>query len=180
MLKSLFVTLAYLGLAAAARAADTGEVVVIDGLKSAAPASWKKGQPTNQMQHAVFTLPKANGDKEDAALTVFFFGPGGGGGVDANIKRWQGMFKAPAAENAKTEKTKVGDVKVTTLDVSGTYLFKARPFDPNAKVEEKPDFRMIGVIFESTNGPYFMRLVGPAKTVESHKKGFDEWLKNFK
>jgi hypothetical protein len=180
MLKTLLVTVGCLGFVAGARAADKGEVVEIDGLKSAAPASWKKGQPTNQMQHAVFALPKAEGDKEDATLTVFFFGPGGGGGVDANVKRWQGMFKAPAGENSKTEKSKVGDVQVTTVDLNGTYLFKARPFDPNAKAEEKPDFRMIGVVFASKNGPYFMRLVGPAKTVEKHKKDFDEWLKNFK
>jgi hypothetical protein len=132
------------------------------------------------MQFAVFTLPKAEGDKEDASLTIYFFGAGGGGGVDANVKRWQGMFKAPAGENSKTEKTKVGDVPVTALDISGTYLFKAQPFNPQAKTEEKPDFRMVGVVFESKNGPYFMRLVGPTKTVEKHKKEFDEWLKNFK
>src|SRR5262249_42601795 len=156
------------------RAADQGEVVEIDGLKSAAPAAWKKGMPANQFQYAVFTLPKAAGDKEDASLTIYFFNTGGGGGVDANLKRWRDMVKAPAGENAKTDKMKVGDVPVTALDVQGTYLFKARPFDPNAKAEEKPDYRMVGVIFESKNGPYFMRLVGPAKTVEAHKKAFDE------
>ena len=131
------------------------------------------------MQYAVFTLPKVEGDKEDASLTIYFF-MGQGGSVDQNIKRRQGMFKAPAGDNSKTEKLKVGDVKVTTLDVNGTYLFKARPFDPNSKAKEKPNFRMVGVIFESKNGPYFMRLVGPAKTVEKNKKDFDEWLKNFK
>jgi hypothetical protein len=179
MLKTLLVTVGCLGFVAGVRAADKGDVVEIDGLKSAAPASWKKGQPTSQMQYAVFTLPKAAGDKEDATLTIYYF-QGQGGGVDANVKRWQGMFKAPAGENSKKEAMKVGDVPVTTVDISGTYLFKARPFDPNAKTEEKPDFRMIGVVFESKKGPYFMRLVGPAKTVEKHKKEFDDWLKNFK
>jgi hypothetical protein len=178
MMRTLTLTLLGLTLAAGARAADKGDVVEIDGLKSAAPTAWKKGAPANQFQYAVFTLPKADGDKEDASLTVYFFGQGGGGGVDANLKRWQGMFKPPAGENAKPEKFKVSDVPVTKLDVQGTYLFKARPIDP--KAEEKPDFRMVGVIFESKNGPYFMRLVGPAKTVEAHKKEFDEWLKNFK
>jgi hypothetical protein len=150
----------------------------IDGSKSAAPAGWKKGTPANQMQYAVFTLPKADGDQDKTTLTIYFFGPGGGGGVDANVKRWQGMFKAPAGDNAKRQTLKVGDAKVTTLDLSGTYLFKARPMDATA--QEKPDYRMIGVVFESKNGPYFMRLVGPAKTVEKNKKDFDQWLKNFK
>jgi hypothetical protein len=179
-MKLMWATMACLALAAGARGDGKGEAVELDGLKSTAPASWKKGQPASQMQYAVFTLPKADGDPEDATLTVYFFGTGSGGGVDANVKRWQGMFKGAAAEKSKTEKMKVGGVPVTTLDVSGTYLFKARPFDPSAKTEEKPDFRMVGVVFESKNGPYFMRLVGPAKTVEKHKKEFDEWLKNFK
>jgi hypothetical protein len=183
MFRTLLAATSCLGLIGGVRAADKGEVIELDGLKSAAPASWKKEEPTEMQKafrKAQFRIVKEAGDPEDAEVVVFFFGPGGGGGVDANIKRWQGMFKAPAAETAKTEKTKVGDVKVTTLDINGTYLFKARPFDPNAKAEEKPDFRMVGVIFESKNGPYFMRLVGPAKTVEKHKKEFDDWLKNFK
>jgi len=169
------VTIALLVFSAAARA---DEVVEIDGMKSKAPDSWKKGTPATAMQYAVFTLPKVEGDSEDASLTVYFFSPGGGGGVEANLTRWKGMFKAPAGEKAKVDKFKVGDVEVTTIDLSGTYLFKARPMDATAV--EKPDFRMISAIFASKNGPYFMRFVGPAKTVDKHKAEFDDWLKNFK
>ena len=157
----------------AARADD----FVIDGLKSKIPDSWKKGT-AGSMETARFSLPKAEGDSEDAAVLVFFFGPGGGGGAEANVARWKGMFKPPAGEKAKVEKSKVGDVEVTTVDVTGTYLFKAKPIDQ--AVTEKPDFRMIGVVFASKNGPYFMRFIGPAKTVEKHKKEFDGWLKGFK
>jgi hypothetical protein len=177
MMRHLWTGALVLALVGGARAADTVE---IEGLKSAAPAGWKKGTPATAMQKAVFTLPKADGDKDDATLTVYYFGTGGAGGVDANIKRWQGMFKPPAAEQSKTDKFKVGDRDVTTVDVSGTYLFKARPFDPNATAEEKPDYRMVGVVFETKNGPYFMRLVGPKNSVEKNKKDFDGWLKNFK
>jgi hypothetical protein len=181
MLRHLWTGALVLAVAAGARAADKGEAVEMDGLKSTAPAAWKKGTPANQFQYAVFTLPKADGDKDDTTLTIYYFNPGGGGGKDANIQRWKGMFKAPAADNAKVNQFKVGDVPVTEVDVSGTYLFKmGGPFNPNAKTEEKPDYRMVGVIFESKNGPYFMRLVGPAKSVEKGKKDFDEWLKNFK
>ena len=81
---------------------------------------------------------------------------------------------------AKTDEFKVAGAPVTEVDLHGTYLFKARPFDPNAKTEEKPDYRMVGVVFESKGGTYYMRLVGPAKSVEKDKKEFDDWLKNFK
>jgi len=80
----------------------------------------------------------------------------------------------------KVETMKVGDVKVTYLDIQGTYLSKFPPNAPNAKTVAKPDHRMLAVMFESKNGPFFIRVVGPSQTVERHKKGFDEWLKSFK
>jgi hypothetical protein len=170
-----FVTLA---VALPARAAD-GEDVDLGGLKSKAPAAWKKAEP-GRMQMAAFDLPKADGDKEGAKLLIFYGGPAGMGDKEGNIKRYKGMFKAPAGDKAKVETTKVGKSEVTSVDVTGTYLFKAAPFDPNAKAEEKPDFRMIAVIFETPKGPYYLRFIGPQKSVEKNKKDFDEWVKNFK
>ena len=43
-----------------------------------------------------------------------------------------------------------------------------------------PDYRQLYVILDTKEGQYYMTLVGPAKTIEKHKKGFDAWLKNFK
>jgi hypothetical protein len=168
-----------------ARAQDRkGSVVTLDGLKSQAPADWVEEKTTSQMRYKQFRLPAAQGDKENAELIIFFFGPGGGGSAADNVKRWKGMFEPPAGKKiddvAKVEKRKVGDVDVTYLDVQGTYLFKAQPFNPNSPTTPRPNYRMLGIVFESKNGPYFMRLVGPANTVGHHKTGFDEWLKNFK
>ena len=109
-------------------------------------------------------------------------------GMDARtlVRRFDnnGFFRAPEGKTiddvSRLQKFQVGDVKVTYLDVSGTFLSKNPPFDPNAKEVKKPDFRRFGVIFESPNGPYFITVTGPARTMEMHKKGFDEWLKNFK
>jgi hypothetical protein len=161
-----------------------GVKVEIDGLSSNAPAAWKEKKPANEMQYKVFSLPKAEGDKDDATLTVFYFGPGGGGGVAENIKRWKGMFEAPAGKSiddlAKVSEMMIGSVKVTYLDLTGTYLSKFPPFAPNAKITPMPDHRMLGVIFESPKGPYFIRVLGGAKTVAAHKDAFDAWLKNFK
>lgn len=168
----------------AAAAQDKGVSVGLDGLSSAAPAAWKEKKPANNMQFKVFALPKAEGDADDATLTIFFFGPGGGGGVKENLARWKKMMKAPDGksmdEAAKVDEFEVAKVKVTRVDMTGSYLHKAQPFNPDSPVEERKDQRFIGVVFESPNGPYFMRLVGPAKTVEKHAKGFEEWLKNFK
>src|SRR5207248_764687 len=123
-------------------------------------------------------------DKDEAEVVIFYFGEGGGGPVDDNIKRWKGMFVPPEGKKiddvAKVQKLKVGDVPVTYLDIHGTYSFQSPPSDPNAKTTRRFNYRMLAVVFESKKGPYFIRMVGPADTVAHYKKGFDEWLKGFK
>src|SRR5262245_52234925 len=161
-----------------------GTLVKLDDLQSRTPAEWKAQKRGNKMRAFQFVLPKAKADKQDAELVIFYFGPGGGGSATDNVKRWKGMFVPPEGKSiddvAKVTEMKVGKVPLTYLDVRRTYLYKERPFDPNAKVEKRPEHRLLGVVVESENGPYFIRLVGPAKTVEQHKKGFDDWLKAFK
>ena len=158
-------------------------VVEIDGLKSAVPADWKQEEVTSKFRTHHFRIPHVPDDKTDAEMMIFFFGAGSGGSADANVKRWKGMFIPPEGKKiddvAKVENFKVGDVNVTYLDVQGTYRFKERP-DPRSKEELRPDQRMLGVVFESPKGPYFIRLVGPAKTVTHNKKAFEDWVKGFK
>jgi hypothetical protein len=172
-----------LGVGSAGAGAAKGVVVEIDGLKSQAPATWVAEKPTSNLRVAQLRVPKVGADKQDAELVVFFF-KGQGGGVDANVQRWKGMFYPPRGKTiddvSRVEKMKVGNVPVTYLDVYGTYKFKKAPFIPDSEAELRPDYRMLAVYFDSRNGPYFLRLVGPAATVEQNKKGFDDWLKNFK
>jgi hypothetical protein len=161
-----------------------GTEVVLGSLKSRAPADWKKEEPAFKMRAYQFKVPRAEGDKVDAQMLIFHFPGGAGGSAADNIDRWKGMWMPPEGkkldEVAKVEKFKVGTVPVTYLDVHGTYLDKTPPFDPNAKTVRRPNYRQLAVVFESEDGPYFIRLTGPERTVEQHKKGFDNWLKAFK
>jgi hypothetical protein len=160
-----------------------GTIVEIDDLKSMAPADWKSEEVTSKFRTHHFLVPHIADDKADAELTIFFFGTGSGGSADANIKRWKGMFTPPEDKKiddvSKVENFKVGKVEVTYVDIQGTYKFIDRS-NPRAKEELRPDYRMLGVVFESPKGPYFFRLVGPAKTVEHQKKAFEDWVKGFK
>ena len=171
-------------LAVAARADDKGTATEIDGLKSTAPAGWKAKETNapNRVYH--FVLPKEKDDKFDGELIVFHFGNGQGGTAAANIDRWKKMITPSEGKKiddvSRVEETKVGGAKATVVDVHGTYTYKMRPFDPNEKGEQRENYRLIGVVLESANGPYFIRVTGPAKTIEAHKKGFDEWLKGMK
>src|SRR5262249_30910868 len=98
---------------------------------------------------------------------------------EENVKRWKGQFAPPAGKSiddvSKVEDLTVSGVKATYVDVQGTYT--PPPFE---KLPPKKDYRMLAVYWGSKNGPYFIRLTGPAKTVEHYKKSFDEWVKGFK
>jgi hypothetical protein len=160
--------------------AGKGTVVDLGGMQSRAPAGWKEEEPSNSMRYAQFRLPKAGDDKRDAEVVIFNLG----GSARDNVARWKDQFQPPAGKSiddvAKVTEMKVGDAQVTYLDIHGTYLFKAQPFNPAAKAEKLPDYRMLGVIFATPQKQFQIRCVGPAATVEKYKAGFDEWLKNFK
>jgi len=161
--------------------AAAGTPVTIDGLTSNAPEGWKEVPTTSQMRFKQFTIPRASGDQFDGELVIFYFGPGQGGDPDANITRWKAMFTPPEGKKiedvSKVDTVTIGAVKATLLDVHGTYKpsnMMGPPQDP------RPNHRMIGVVFASPQGPYFMRFVGPERTIERNKAGFDKWLKGFK
>jgi hypothetical protein len=160
--------------------AAAGVTVDLGGLKSTTPASWKEAPVSSPMRVKQFTVPGKDGDAE---LAIFYFGKGEGGSTQANLDRWKSQFKPADGGSgeppSKTSTVKVASGTATVLDVQGTYLFKARPMDPGPG-EPRANQRMLAVVMESPNGNYFIKLVGPAKTIEKNKKDFDAWLKAFK
>lgn len=149
------------------------------------PEGWKTIEPSSSMRVAQFALPKVAGDKEDAELVVFNFGPGQGGGVQANLDRWYGQFKQPdgssTKDKSKTAKKKTPDgMEVTVVDVSGTYVAPKRIGDPGAGTFNEPNYRMLAAIVAATDSDYFFKLVGPAKTVAKWSKSFDDFVVSVK
>ena len=183
-MRSLFAAVGVALLAALSGvAADTkGTTVTWADLKSTTPADWKEETPSSKLRQGQFKLPKAEGDKEDAEVAIFF--SPGGGGIEANLKRQLAAFepaKGKEKVTEKSEKIKVGGYDAVCQEVSGTLLKKTAPFDPNAKVTPLAGYKQIYVIFETKDGAVAsMWLRGPEKTVDMHKKGFDEWVKGFK
>jgi hypothetical protein len=145
------------------------------------PADWASETPTSSFRKAQFLLPRAQDDKEDASCIVFHFG-GEGGGAQANLDRWSSQFKQPdgsaSTAAAKTEQLTVNGLTQTRLDLSGTYLFKTTPMAPHHT--EKPDFRMLAAVVESSSGPWFVKLVGPEGTVSKWEASYKQFLDSFK
>lgn len=184
MMRRLLAVAAVVGFGSVVLAADDkGTAVEVAGLKGTAPAEWKSVEPSNRMRLLQFSLPKEKGDAADAELVVFSLP--GGGGIAANLQRQEAKFKLPEGvkkeDAVKTTDVKVGDFKGKYQDIKGTLLFKAAPFDPNAKVTEKAEYRQLYVIFEDEDkNTISIWVLGPEKTVEKHKKAFEAFIKSFK
>jgi len=145
------------------------------GLKFTPPAGWIAEKAPTGSRQAQYKLPRVQGDTEDAELIVYYFG-GGGGTPQANVARWVGEFTGPDGKpvnDAKiTHKTSNG-IPLTIVDVSGTYSSSMGMMQQGGP---KPGIRMLGVIAESGNGPWFIKLTGPERTVAKWKPSFDSFL----
>ena len=134
------------------------------------------------MRVATYGIPAEEGDGEDAECAVFYFGPGQGGTVEANIQRWYTQFEQPdgrpSSDVARLREDDINGIKVIVIDLPGTYLSSVGPMSPE-KVK-KPDFRMLGVIIEGPEGPVFFKLTGPEKTVARAEEEFESLVMSVK
>ena len=145
-----------------------------------APVAWKGRPAASAMRVAEFAVPRTAGDAEDADVVVYFFG-GSGGSVDANIERWVGQFRTaaggPVPAPARMASTS-GKLKITAIDVTGTYVAEVRP--GATERFNKPNFRMRAAVVETPKGPYFVKLTGPARTVTQALGDFDQFVKSLR
>ena len=95
-----------------------------------------------------------------------------------NVRRWIGQFRTPdgkpADDLAKVASRTVNGIKVTTVDIRGTYLFKRFPMARQAT--PKPGHRLLGAIAEAPQAPLFFKLVGLEKTVTSTEADFQRMI----
>ncbi|MDX6532199.1 MAG: hypothetical protein QOH41_4489 [Blastocatellia bacterium] len=146
-----------------------------------APDGWVKEQTTSKMRVAQYTLPKTEGDPADASLVLYYFGATQGGAVQANIDRWVNQMQqrdgSASKDKAKTETSTVNGLKVTSVDVSGTYTAEMAPGSGSA--HNDANYRMRAAVIETPKGNYFLKLVGPAKTMSHWDQSVTDFVKSF-
>jgi len=132
------------------------------------------------MRAATYAVPAAPGDAEAGECAVFYFGPGQGGGIEDNIKRWIGQFEQPdgrpSSSVAQIRKNTIGNLPVSMIDLSGSYTGGGGPMAA-AKVS-KPGYRLLGAIVPGPDGAVFFKFTGPAKTVAAHQAAFQQMLQS--
>ncbi|UCE68058.1 MAG: hypothetical protein JSU85_09120 [Candidatus Zixiibacteriota bacterium] len=150
------------------------------GLTWSVPAAWTIGAE-KPMRLATYIIKPAEGDTDSAECAVFYFGPEHGGEVDLNLQRWAGQFEQPDGRNsmdkAEIEAESRDDLKITTIDLTGTYLVSGAMMQVTGK---KDNYRLLGAIVEGPQGLVFFKMTGPQKTTESAEAGFKALLKSIK
>ncbi len=133
-----------------------------------APSRWQKAENPSPMRKATYKIPKADGDADDAELSV----TQAGGSVDANVDRWSKQFEKTADDTTRREVRTVGSVKVTVVELTGTFA-SGMPGQPS---NPKTDWAMLGAVVETQPQLTFFKLTGPKKTVLAAKSEFDQLI----
>jgi hypothetical protein len=156
-------------------------ILFLAGLTFNAPPAWTSVPTSSSMRVAQYSIPRAGGDAQDAELVVYYFG-GTGGSVEANIERWVGQMQQPDGRPSsavmKRQSRTVNGLKVTLVDVPGTYVAEMTP--GATQRHNSPNFHLRAAVIETANGPYFIKLTGPAKTVAASEKAFESFLGSVK
>ena len=148
------------------------------GLRLAPDPAWVARDPSSSMRTAEFTLGARDPGDEDASLVVYYFGPGTAGSVEANIDRWCGQFDQPGGTESRDlaviEARSINGLVVHTVDLGGIYVAETRP-GSGERVHE-PDYHLLAAIVETQAGPYYIKLMGPAATVDRWRSSYEGML----
>lgn len=142
------------------------------GLTTTKPEGWEPAVLESGMEKARYLVPAAEGE-EQASVVVFSIG--GGGEVQANIDRWAGQVTKPDGSpgEPKVEEFMVGDMKVSLVELLGTYQGMGMP-------AALPDQLFLSAIIDTSSGRIFIRLVGSQRTVEANREDYMAFLKGLK
>lgn len=150
-------------------AAQAGEDLAWD-----APPRFESAPNPNAMRKATYKIKRVEGDPEDAELSV----SRAGGSVEANITRWIGQFSERSGE-PKRHELNVGGIKVTVVEIRGTFSGSGMPGMPAAA--PKPNQAMLGAIAEMPSGEsWFFKMTGPEKTVLAARDDFDKLVNSLR
>ncbi len=134
------------------------------------PAGWLAQPPSSSMRIAQAAIPGPGGAGD---LAVFYFGPGGGGSVEANIERWVGQMET--SDPPRPETFEANGYRITWIDVQGTLKPSSMGMGP---ATEQPGSRLLGAVVEGPGGPWFFKATGPDATLGPGREAFVAMLKS--
>jgi hypothetical protein len=145
------------------------QAVSFQGMRSEVPSGWTRDTPSSGMRLLQFGVPAAGGG-EGAQFVVFYFGPGQGGSLEANVERWTAQFSNPDGSPVTPV---IGPVEspmpATLVELRGSY---ARGVGAGPGAESVPDRMLLAAVVETPAGNLYPQLHGPAELVASQREAF--------
>jgi len=155
---------------------SNGASVDLAGVTFNASAAWTD-LGASGMRAANYTFGPVDGDSEAAEVTVFAFGEGQGGDIEANMRRWIGQMQAADGGSAegvaqRSNLTSDADLFEHFIEIDGTFLKSSGGPMSQAPKTPMEGWRMVGAIIEAPHGNVFFKLVGPAATARAMEEDF--------
>jgi hypothetical protein len=133
------------------------------------PADWKWEVPGSSMRKAQLSVP--GGEAGPADVVFFHFGPGEGGGLQANVDRWFAQF---GNSNTAQREVAVGETRIVFVEAEGTFQ-SGMPGGPTTPLD---NHALRGAIIEDAEGgDVFVKMTGPAAVVRDAALRFDEMVR---
>ena len=129
------------------------------------------------MRLAEYVVPSnAHGTAE---VVVYFFGPGQGGGIDANLARWKAQFStpdgSPVPETILRETS--GSFPITFAEYRGNYR---RGVGSGSADSVRTGQTLIAGIAETPRGTLFIQLFGSSARVAEEKPAFLQFVRGLR
>ena len=166
-------------LVAPAVASAQSPTVTLLEYRATVPAGWTARSAASAMRLAEFIVP-SRGGKDTAEVVVYYFGPGQGGGIDANLARWKSQFSDPTGKPVyeKVTRDSSGASPLTIAEYRGTY---ARGIGAgSAPGAARPNTTLIAAVVGTPRGTLFYQLFGPAAAVEAARSAYLGFVRGLK
>jgi hypothetical protein len=161
--------------------AAMAEPVKVLSLSSDAPKEWTAQKPANRLRSHQFQLKSNEDGFIDAEIII---SPEAKPDPEKSFPGWRGQFVLPEGKTpeqmGKISKLTAGKATIHLLDVTGTWKYRERPFDPKSKEEIRDDYRVVWALVVLDGEATSLRLSGPSKVVDHYYAGFEGWLKGLK
>jgi hypothetical protein len=128
------------------------------------PARWKETPNPSPMRLATYKIPGS----DDAEVSVIR----AGGSPEANLDRWVAQFDPAAKASAKRTTATVGGLRISRLDIRGTYLAGGGMM-AGAPSEPRKEWALLGVVVETAGSLHFFKMTGPERAVYGARADMD-------
>lgn len=145
--------------------------------RSSVPDAWVSETPKSEMRQLQFKVPASGAEGGDGAeFVVYFFGPGQGGTLDANIERWQSQFQGPDGTPVAPTVTQIGTetIPATLVELRGSY---GRSVGMGPGDDVLADRMLLAGVIETPEGNLYPQMHGPAELVAAQRDGFIAFVK---